>query len=137
MKAKRVTLNDGTIIIEGLSKLIVIEKEFANEHFPELYDADKYNLLRRGVDCYAKPFTTRKGREAILVKSGNSHILRYFADIADRSWGNWKNRRIVNALFSEAKATSNGGGCWLEVEIWEKSVNPVSAQEQNYMDEIP
>lgn len=136
MKPKRIPLTDGTVIIDGLSKLIVIDKCFVLKHFPFNYDFDKGELLRKGVPCSAQTFVTKKGREAVRIGVGDSHIFRYYWGSGDRSWNGWKRRSIANALFSEAKATSNGGGCWMEVEVLESKTTPISAEEQSYIEEL-
>lgn len=136
MKPKRIPLTDGTVIIDGFSKLIVIDSGFTEKYFPVNYDFHKYELLRKGVPCSAQTFVTKKGREAVRIGVGDSHIFRYYWGSGDRSWNGWERRRIANALFSEAKATSNGGGCWMEVEVLDSKTTPISAEEQRYIDEL-
>lgn len=136
MKAKRIKLPDGTLLIEGFSKLIVIDRGFAEQHFPKDYTFEPYYRLQKGVACNASFFTTKKGREAIKISSGNSHIFRYETASGSYGWRGWDKRRIANGLFSEAQPTSNGGGCWMEIEIWDASTQPVSVEQQGYIEEI-
>lgn len=136
MKPKKITLPDGTVIIDGLSKLLVIDREFAEEFFPVNYEFKIAEKLRKGVRCHALPFVTKKGRESIQVYKGESHVFRCYWGTGDRSWKGWEQRRIINGLFSDARSTSNGGGCWLEVEIWGFNANLITAEEYGYIDEL-
>lgn len=119
-------MTDGTTLIDGFSRLLVFDKEF---QFPNEYWSWETN-------CSVTFFVTKKGREAIHIYNGDTHKIRCRDGGGSRSWDGWELRRLSNAVFSEAKATSNGGGCWMEVEIWKSEITPISAEEAEYRDEL-
>lgn len=102
--------------------------------------------LRHGVEGFAfcgepRPFTTKKGREAILCPCGETHlvVLRYGA--GDRDWGNWDAIRPVDPrVWAFAVAASKGGGCWYELWIIPVGIRSyddyISAEKAECLDEL-
>lgn len=134
MSVKKIVLPNGIRIIDGLSKLLVIDKDIK---LSEDDTTDSRYLLRcLEVPCKATQFITRKGREAIKIEKGDTHTISLYSGSGDRSWCDWDDRMPVNAMFADATATSNGGGCWYECIIMPKGVQEISTEEAEYMEEI-
>lgn len=137
---KTIKLNDGTIIFDFFNMLVIVDKDFASQNislnpYVHIWDYNKKERLDV-VPCSAKSFITRKGREAIRISNGNSHNFHLYGSSGDRNWQNWSKRRPVNAVFSKAVATSNGGGCWLECWVMEANKEIVTAEQAEYIGEI-
>jgi hypothetical protein len=132
MGIKRVTLPTGQLIIDGFSKLLIIEDV-------QTQDIWEIERMLNQLPCEATTFTTKKGREAIRIApavNGATHTISFKTSGGDRSWGGWAERQPANAWFSEAVATSNGGGCWAEVIIMAVDSEAISREQQDLMDEL-
>lgn len=138
MKKSMINLPDGGKIIDMSDCLIVIDKAFAEKYI------DKFGWLRlpgetatvtEPISCKASSFTTKKGRKAFRISEGDSHTFWTRPGSGDTSWNGWSDRRPVNTTYANAVRTSNGGGCWREVIVMDKGVEPVSAEQARYLDE--
>ena len=136
-------VNEKTVIIDGFSKLLVIDKSFFNAKVGESFFANPgYAFLYR-VDggtytaepCDVFPFTTKKGKDALRIKEGEKYLLDLSFGTGSRRWGNWSDRKMAyeennnDVLFSEAIPTSNGGGNWQECQIWVYGTTPMCQEE--------
>jgi len=122
---KKIQIDEKTLIIDGLSQLLILK----NAPSP-LPDGD-------WVTCGIRLFKTKKGRDALEIDfNGSREVVRIYSGSGDRSWAGWDHRRPVNAIFAEAVATSNGGGCWFEVIVMRKGVDPLSAEIAEYREEL-
>jgi len=126
---KIINVENGPVIIDGFSKLLVISpaliEEMPMKSIPEC----------RNLPCSVKEFTTKKGRQALSIVKGNSHLLSLYNGCGDISHNDWINRCPVNAMFAEERTTSNGGGCWYEVIIMKVGDKPISSEAAEYLDE--
>ena len=126
MKVKFIEIDEHMKIIDGLSKLVIFKN-----YDPQTHPEGKW------VPCSFREFSTKKGREAIEVDfSKSGHLCKYYLGGGDRSWGDWDLRRAANATFADAASTSNGGGCWWEIQIIKEGVEPISTEKSSYLDEI-
>lgn len=133
MKKSILNLPDGSKIIDMGDCLIVIDKVFADTHIDR---CGYMNSREESVPCKAIPFITRKGRDAYRVTEGDTHTFWTRPGSGDTSWNDWASRKPVNALYANAVRTSNGGGCWREIIIMPKGIEPVSSEQGGYLDEI-
>ena len=135
---KFINLPNGSTIIEGFKTLIVVDSKFIGEMdewgFKSPLNPSNAMSLGETIPCTATPFITKKGRNAIRISNGYSHNLSYYRGWGDRSWNNFNDRKIINALFSEAVSSTNGGGCWRELHIFEVDQPKITAEQQRYMD---
>ena len=124
-KVKFVEIDSSTKIIDGLKRLVVFKN-----HNPQIPEGE-------WVECSARLFVTKKGREAIECDfSGRGHLARFYHGGGDRTWEDWGSRKASNAIFCDAGPTSNGGGCWWELQIMQEGVIPIPAEHANYLDEL-
>jgi len=136
MKLNIIKLPDGSYIIDGFSKLLVITSGISKDFKYQDHDLEAAVKIAGLLECEATFFVTKKGREAIKIDMGNTHNFYFSSGSCDRNWGKWDERKPVNAFFSEAISTSNGGGCWAEVTIMTTGVRLITSEEQSYMDEL-
>ena len=124
------TIENGPVIIDGFSKLLVVSptliEEMPMKSIPECKD----------LPCSVKEFTTKKGRQALNIVEGVSHVISLYYGNMDITHNDWINRHPVNAVFAEERTTSNGGGCWYEVIIMKAGDKPISSEASEYLDEI-
>mgnify|MGYP001392288802 CR=1 FL=1 len=144
-KLNSIFLPNGSVIIDGLERLLIFNPEFVNicieickegdkkPNIPEAFSLPYGNFT---TPCAAREFITKKGRQAIQIMSGNTHELYFQSGCGDRSWNEWDERRPINGLFADAAATSNGGGCWTEVIIMPAGVEVITSFQQAYIDEL-
>jgi hypothetical protein len=91
--------------------------------------------MRNACECGGyRYFTTKAGRQAIRVLSGDGWKLNRFTGAGSRDWDDWSSRRRVDGAYSVANATSRGGGCWEELEIYRDSDR--TAEQAAYADEL-
>jgi len=124
------TVENGPVIIDGFSKLLIISpsliEEMPMKSIPEC----------KNLPCSVKEFTTKKGRQALSIVKGSSHLISLYNGTGDISHNDWLNRHPVNAVFAEERTTSNGGGCWYEVTIMKSGDESISSEASEYLDEI-
>lgn len=134
-----IELSDGSKIVDMRDCLIIIDSLFAEKYiskYGDLFDNEKKQYIDKPVACKATAFTTKKGRQAYRIEEGDTHTFWIKPGSGDRSWNNWGTRRPVNALYANAVRTSNGGGCWTEVIIMVSDKDPITSEQQAYLDEI-
>jgi len=134
MKIKAIAIDDKTMIIDsGLSRLVILTGSGEMPDFSQFI----YKYDGRWTQCSAVLFQTKKGRDAIKIDlSGYTHVFRMHYGSGDRSWGGWNDRRPINAVYADAAATSNGGGCWLEIQVMKWGEDPITAEIDSYREEL-
>lgn len=146
MKMKRIDLNGGRIIFDfGLNEnLIIVERELARQmtegeraelaeswpyHDFIVPDLRGYGQPENGWPCSVMEGKTAKGRTALRLGVGSSHLVKFYQGSGSRSWNGWDRRKPVGpGTHAFASAISNGGGRWFEITIVPADTVPVSAE---------
>lgn len=129
MREKVINLPDGTGIIDGYSRLLVLHPDVNRLFTDGIWDG-------KPIPVSVTPFVTNKGRTAFKIEAGSSYLFWKGGGSGDKSWRDFDARRDTQALMHEAIPASNGGGCWSEVQIWDPEVGSVTAEQEAYLDEI-
>lgn len=136
----KVIVLEKVVIVDGFSKLLVIDKSFFNTeigtgYFASLGYAFHYRVgggTRLAEPCNVHPYKTQKGKEALRIWKGKKYLLDLSFGTGSRRWNDWNERKMAlennndTVLFSEAIPTSNGGGNWQECQIWLYGTTPLS-----------